>query len=297
MESSVPLCIISGRRTRSRCLAILNVMNRLGARAASFLWNASPIRLRLRSVSWLRFVGLLSILAALTVPSSRAQTAPVANAAHWVALLEARYRAATTTQAAFLERYMESGRLERVEAGQAYFRRPGKMRWEYASPEKNLFLVDGKTAWFYVPADRSVTRVPAKQSADWRTPLALLAGEMKVSRVCSLVTLAANEKPNNPGNVVLACQLRGTPKANSADTSSPEDESRPKDTSVFLEVAPDTGDLARVLVRDKGGIAIEFRFENWQFNPILAASEFEFHPPAGVAILNGELPLQNETMK
>jgi len=51
------------------------------------------------------------------------------------------------------------------------------------------------------------------------------------------------------------------------------------------------------LVRDKGGVSLEFRFENWQFNPVLAASEFEFHPPAGVAILNGELPLQNETMK
>ena len=68
------------------------------------------------------------------------------------------------------------------------------MRWEYESPEKDLFLVDGKTAWFYVPADRTATRVPAKQSADWRTPLALLAGEMKVSRVCAHVELAPNEK-------------------------------------------------------------------------------------------------------
>ena len=54
-------------------------------------------------------------------------------------------------------------------------------------PEQNLFLIDGKTAWFYVPGDHTVTRVPAKQSGDWRTPLALLAGEMKVSRVCARV--------------------------------------------------------------------------------------------------------------
>jgi|SRR5277367_429842 len=272
-------------------------MNRLGARAARFPWNASPIRLPLQSITSCRFVGLLLILAALIVPSSRAQTTPAANAAHWVALLEARYRASTTTQATFLERYMESGRLQRVEAGQAYFRRPGKMRWEYASPEKNLFLVDGKTAWFYVPADHTVTRVPAKRSADWRTPLALLAGDMKVSRVCSHVTIAADEKPLNPENVVLACQLRGEPKADSPDAASSPNQDSPKDTSVFLEVAPATGDLVRVLVRDKGGISLEFRFANWQFNSILAASDFEFHPLPGVAILNGELPLQNETMK
>ena len=49
-----------------------------------------------------------------------------------VRLMERRYRAAKTLQATFLERYMESGRAVRVESGVAYFRRPGKMRWEYA---------------------------------------------------------------------------------------------------------------------------------------------------------------------
>ncbi len=116
--------------------------------------------------------------------------------------LETRYHSARTLQATFLERYVENGRVVRTEAGIAYFRRPGKMRWEYQSPEKNLFLVDGKWAWFYVPADHTVTRVPAKESTDWRTPLALLAGEMKVSRVCARIEPAINEKPESPDHVV-----------------------------------------------------------------------------------------------
>jgi len=141
------------------------------------------------------------------------------------------------------------------------------MRWEYASPEKNLFLVDGKTAWFYVPADQSVTRVPAKRSADWRTPLALLAGDMKVSRVCSRVTLAADENPVNPGDAVLACQLRGTPKApkaNTADPSSSENQDSPKDSSVFLEVAPDTGNLVRDLDRWLRRRLRQIRWKEWK---------------------------------
>src|SRR5271163_1431519 len=142
-----------------------------------------------------------AILAAL--PSS----SPDANSIG--AKLEARYRGAHTLAATFLERYSENGQVVRSEAGTAYFRRPGKMRWEYESPEKNLFLVDGKTAWFYVPADHTVTRVPAKQSTDWRTPLALLAGEMKLSRVCARVEPATAEKPDNPDNTVLYCPLRG----------------------------------------------------------------------------------------
>src|ERR1700719_3629495 len=117
------------------------------------------------------------------------------EAAQLASRMEARYRSAKTLQATFLERYAENGRLLRSEAGTAYFRRPGKMRWEYERPEKDLFLVDGKTAWFYVPADHTVTRVPAKRSEDLRTPLALLAGQMKISRVCSRVEPAEDERP------------------------------------------------------------------------------------------------------
>src|SRR6202163_1484321 len=125
--------------------------------------------------------------------------------------LETRYRSARTLQATFLERYTENGRVARVEAGIVYFRRPGKMRWEYNSPEKNLFLVDGKTAWFYVPTDHTVTRVPAKNSSDWRTPLALLAGEMKISRVCTRLEIAPHEEAQTAGDAVLSCELRGKP--------------------------------------------------------------------------------------
>src|SRR6195256_4201554 len=122
--------------------------------------------------------------------------------------VETKYRSAGTLQATFLERYTENGRVVRVEAGIAYFRRPGKMRWEYQTPEKNLFLVDGKSAWFYVPADHTVTRVPAKDSTDWRTPLALLAGEMNVSRVCAGIQFASEENPEAPDGAVLQCELR-----------------------------------------------------------------------------------------
>src|SRR5882757_925895 len=107
--------------------------------------------------------------------------------------LETRYRGAKTLQATFLERYSENGAVLRTEAGTAYFRRPGKMRWEYDHPEKDLFLVDGKTAWFYVPADHTVTRVPAKQSEDLRTPLALLAGRMKISHLLACGARRARE--------------------------------------------------------------------------------------------------------
>lgn len=211
-----------------------------------------------------------------------------------VTRLEAKYRAARTLQARFLERYSENGRIVRVEAGTAYFRRPGKMRWEYESPEKNLFLVDGKSAWFYVPADHTVTRVPAKESLDWRTPLALLAGEMKVSRLCERIQTAINEKPESPDHVVLFCKLRGAPSKTGKQESQESSIQSPDDgEAVFFEIVKDSGELVRVLVRDPGGVGIEFHFANWQADPPLADALFRFVAPPGVAIVNGELPAAN----
>src|SRR5438270_8380811 len=82
---------------------------------------------------------------------------------------ETAYRPAHTLKASFLEQYFDNGKLLRAEAGEAYFLKPGKMRWEYQSPEANLFVVDGKWSWFYVPADHTVTRLRAKASSDART--------------------------------------------------------------------------------------------------------------------------------
>ncbi len=208
-----------------------------------------------------------------------------------VARLEARYRTAKTLEASFLERYTENGRLVRVEAGTVYFKRPGKMRWDYQAPERNLFLVDGKTAWFYVPADHTATRVPAKESADWRTPLALLVGDMKLSRVCERVVPAIDERPEDREHAMLYCELRGaaskSPKGSLGDSPS----QKPLNSeSVFFEIDTNSGDLVQVLVRDPGGVGIEFSFTNWRMDPQVPDSLFRFDVPKGVAIVNGELP-------
>lgn len=219
------------------------------------------------------------------------------EASQYVKKYETSYRNARTLQARFLEKYSEGGRVERLESGLAYFRRPGKMRWEYESPEKNLFLVDGKTAWFYVPADHTVTRVPAKESTDWRTPLALLAGEMKVSRVCGRVALATNVKPESDNNVVLFCLPRGADKREQDNPQRNHGESSVQSgnsgEAAFFEITKNSGILVRVLVREPGDVELDFHFANWQFDPQIPDSFFRFSPPLGVAIVNAESPASN----
>jgi outer membrane lipoprotein carrier protein len=237
------------------------------------------------------FLGLSLIAPAAAAPDSAAVRKLVSR-------FETRYRLARTLQATFLERYTENDKLVRTEAGTAYFRRPGKMRWEYASPERDLFLVDGKTAWFYVPSDHTVMRVPAKQSTDWRTPLALLAGEMKVSRVCAKVELADHEKADAEQDVVLRCQLHApAPDPSGKDSTPRELSDGGKSDVVFFEIVRDTGELVRLVVRQSGGVQVEFRFANWRFNPPMPESAFRFEVPVGVAIVNGELPTVDTGVK
>lgn len=240
---------------------------------------------------WLPF-SLLMAAAVVLVALQGLMAAPSSDSLENLVVrrMEAHYHSAKTLQATFLERYTENGREVRTEAGTAYFRRPGKMRWEYESPEKNMFLVDGKTAWFYVPGDHTVTRMPAKESMDWRTPLALLACEMKVSRVCARVASAPQEKPQSAEDVVISCILRSAPpKEKNPVSGQAGGDAASSGDAVFFEVARESGEIARVLIRSQGGVSVEFRFKNWFLNPPLSEAMFRFQVPAGVVIVTGDL--------
>src|SRR5271154_5202625 len=106
-----------------------------------------------------------------------------------VAAFESHYHHARTLKAAFFERYSDGNGGVAAESGTVYFSRPGRMRWEYESPEKKLFLVDGTNVWFYVPADHTASRAKLKESSDWRTPLALLAGNADLSKLCRSIEI------------------------------------------------------------------------------------------------------------
>src|SRR5262249_23353627 len=197
---------------------------------------------------YVRTVFFLAICFSHSSPATP-QTLPV------VSRFERTYRAARTLRANFFERYLEGGKEIRVEAGTAYFSRPGKMRWEYESPERNLYIVDGKWSWFYVPADHTVTRIRARESSDWRTPLALLAGEMKVSRICADVTVDPRTLLSSP-NMLLRCTVRGSGPTRHG--SSRETHAETPADDILFEVRSSNGELSRILINDPGGVQVEF---------------------------------------
>jgi outer membrane lipoprotein carrier protein len=247
----------------------------------------------------LLIAGVLSAGVSPAAAQVSPQVAPVVRA------LEDHYREAKTLKAIFLERYSDGPQNIQLESGTVYFSRPGRMRWDYESPEMKLFLVDGKTAWFFIPSDRTATRAPIKESQDWRTPLALLTGKVKLRELCDRIELADTTKgssaappppgspastPTNPNNVTLSCLPRGERHAvgNSSSNDSISGLADPNQPfeRVLLEVNPSTGQLSDVRVIQSGGIEIEYRFGNWEENIPLQESLFHFQVPVGVAIVN-----------
>ena len=97
---------------------------------------------------------------------------------------------------------------------------------------------------------------------------------------------------------MLSCKLRGAAtKSPKRAAGEPPSQEPTNGEAVFFEVDRSSGDLVRVLIRDPGGIGIEFSFANWRVDPLLPDSLFRFDPPKGVAIVNGELPLGNSAVK
>jgi outer membrane lipoprotein carrier protein len=196
--------------------------------------------------------------------------------------LEARYQHARTLKASFFERYSDGSGGEVSESGTVYFSRPGRMRWEYESPEAKLFLVDGKNVWFYVPADHTASHAKLKESSDWRTPIALLVGKADLSQLCRKIEIvdspdseASEERSLSPGDTLLRC----TPRGENAETASKQ--------PIFLEVGPEDY-LVRVVIHEPGNVTTEFRFGNWQENLPIPEDKFHFEPPPGVSIVDEE---------
>lgn len=198
-----------------------------------------------------------------------------------VRALESRYHHAVTLKATFFERYSDGNGGVSAESGTVYFSRPGRMRWEYESPEHKLFIVDGTNVWFYVPADRTASRAKIKDSSDWRTPLALLTGKTDFSRLCRTIDLVdaatkgkPDDRPITTGDTMLHCVPRNQSPGSEGDVS-----------DVLLESDP-AAHLVRLLIRQPGNLETEFRFGNWEENLPIPEAKFHFEPPPDVAVVD-----------
>jgi outer membrane lipoprotein carrier protein len=180
--------------------------------------------------------------------------------------IEERQARTSDLVAHFVQGY-RSGMLGReiVESGVVSIKRPGRMRWEYKDPEHKLFVSDGRSFWFYVPADRQVI---VREQDDQRS----LAGRLLAGKGDFLGEFEASlAEPLEEG--VLRLQL--TPRRADAELQ-----------RAFVDVEP-SGRIRSILLEDVQGNRTRFRFENVRENTGLRDKLFHFEVPPGVEVIRG----------
>lgn len=211
----------------------------------------------------LKLAGLFVLLLGTAAAWAGAGT----NVSEIAQAVDSHYDHLQTLQAQFTELYRGVG-MERTESGTLWLKKPGKMRWEYRSPKEKLFISDGKNAWFYVPGDRQAQRIPVKKLNDLRSPLGLLLGKTKLEKELQGLSIAPDEQPATPGNVLL----RGVPKGLEGQVN-----------QVLLEVTPDH-QIARIVLDQEDGSTTEYRFSDQKANVKVEEKSFQFTPPPGVEV-------------
>lgn len=180
--------------------------------------------------------------------------------------LQTKYNKLASLSADFTQIH-NSGSQSRRESGRVLLRKPGKMRWDYTSPETKLFISDGKTLYEYVPAEKYASKSSIKDSGDMRAPFAFLLGRGNLRRDFKIIEFA-KEAPARAGNKVL----RMIPKR-AADFR-----------ELLVEVEPSNLQIARLTLIESGGSRSDFLFSNVQENPAISPAQFVFKAPPGVEI-------------
>lgn len=170
-------------------------------------------------------------------------------------------------EANFTHRFTAKGfKTSQVENGSVVFGALPKMRWSYTSPEKKVFVFDGTSSWFYVPADKQVTLGRVSDARKGELPF-LLLGDAAARNKHFIV-----KQQTRNGSVVTTLN----PRNNKALIR-----------SVSVTINPTTHLISRIEYTDREGNRTSFDFSGYH-RRAASADTFRFDPPAGVQVVRAD---------
>lgn len=152
-------------------------------------------------------------------------------------------------------------------SGTFAFARPGKFRWSYEKPHKQLLVADGAKLWIYDPDLQQVT-VKRIDQAISSTPAALLAGRDDITALFTL---------RDAGSADGLAWVEASPKA--------------KDTGFErVRLGMQGRTLAAMELFDQLGGHTMLRFSDMKANVSVPADTFRFVPPKGADVMDETAP-------
>jgi outer membrane lipoprotein carrier protein len=211
---------------------------------------------------------LMATFFVVSTPGSFAQNPELDQ---MISALQAKYQKLRSLAADFTQIYTASGERTRRESGHLLLKKPGKMRWDYTTPESKLFVSNGRVLTEYVPADKFATRVPVKESHDMRAPFMFLLGRGSLRRDFGRIEFD-RESPARAGNIVLRLVPKRTQEFK----------------HLLLEIEPGSLQIARLSFVDSDNARSDFLFSNIRENVPTSEEQFVFKAPPGVEVRSND---------
>lgn len=159
----------------------------------------------------------------------------------------------------------------RVNYGRVYFKKPGKMRWDYHKNEetrkrKKMIVSNGTTLWIYEYEFKQVFKKCLKKS-QLPSSLTFLMGKGNLTEQFE-VSVASKKNAENPILALVPKQKTGRYK------------------KLEFKLDPETHRVVETTVFDPYGNINTFKFSDIQTNMDLPDSGFKFEAPEDARVLN-----------
>ena len=182
-----------------------------------------------------------------------------------VARLQARYDETAGFRADFVQEVTSATLGQTLRSrGQVFFKKPGRMRWEFTEPQQ-LLIADGSALWLYQPAERQVIKTPFQHAFNSQTPISFLTGVGRLEEDFSVL-------PQGETGSVYRLRLRPKREVEAIGL-------------LDIEVSKATFDIQQALITDPLGNTTRVSFTNIDRETMLEDDLFRFELPPGIDLV------------
>lgn len=233
---------------------------------APLLASVAPL-LAAAAIAVAMSIGAAGVARAASEPASAASQTPSNGGATGleatVTRLQQRYDSTRSLRASFSEALSSPGGMKRTRTGSVYFKKVGRMRWEFGEPRVETIVSDGKLVYDYEPDLNQVVEVPVSKALKTNAT-AFLLGLGNLKRDFN-AALPAKAPADGLVHVVL------TPKGGG--------------DQMELGLDPQSYNIVNFTLTDQVGNVTELKFRDIRTNLALDDSLFRFVVPPDADIV------------
>jgi outer membrane lipoprotein carrier protein len=187
------------------------------------------------------------------------------EASEIVSKLQKKYESISSIKAEFTQEVTSKGMPAMKSEGKVWLKKPGKMRWEYKKPAKDLIVSDGKTIWLFQPDLNQVieraasTAAASSMATDFLSGIGILEKEFEV-------------------------KLSEVEAANHVLILTPRQE-QPGLSKLILEVNKENFIVEKTVITDHFGNQTAVAFDGVKLNASMKDSLFRYAPPKGAKVV------------